>query len=108
MGADKAYGAVSAPIYTAAIYRYEAFGKNRGFDYSRGENPTRQATENALAEIEGGAGAVAFSSGMAAVSALMTLFRSGRPHPLFRRPVRRHVPAVRAAPAPLRPFLRLR
>ena len=68
VGADKAYGAVSAPIYTAAIYRYERFGKNKGFDYSRGENPTRQAAEKALAELEGGARAVAFSSGMAAAS----------------------------------------
>ena len=77
VGADKAYGAVSVPIYTAAIYRYERFGKNKGFDYSRGENPTRQAAEMALAELEGGSRAVAFSSGMAAISALMTLFRTG-------------------------------
>ncbi|MBP2675528.1 MAG: cysteine synthase [Deltaproteobacteria bacterium] len=77
VGADKAYGAVSAPIYTAAIFRYDRFGENRGFDYSRGENPTRQAAEKALAELEGGIRAVAFSSGMAAISALMTLFRTG-------------------------------
>jgi cystathionine gamma-synthase len=77
VGADKAFGAVSVPIYTAAIYRYERFGKNKGFDYSRGENPTRQAAEIALADLEGGARAVAFSSGMAAISALMTLFRTG-------------------------------
>ena len=42
VGADKAFGAVSVPIYLSAIYRYERFGKNRGFDYSRGENPTRR------------------------------------------------------------------
>ncbi|MCL5966751.1 MAG: PLP-dependent aspartate aminotransferase family protein [Deltaproteobacteria bacterium] len=77
VGADRAYGAVSAPIYTTAIYRYDAFGKNRGFDYSRAENPTRQAAEKTLADLEGGARAVAFASGMAAVSAVMTLFRSG-------------------------------
>ena len=77
VGADKAYGAVSAPIYPAAIFRYVRFGKHRGFDYSRGENPTRQALEKALADLEGAARAVAFSSGMAAISALMTLFRSG-------------------------------
>ncbi|MGZ8429789.1 MAG: trans-sulfuration enzyme family protein, partial [Candidatus Deferrimicrobiaceae bacterium] len=77
VGADKAFGAVSVPIYTSAIYRYERFGKNRGFDYSRGENPTRQAAEKALADLEGGSRAVAFSSGMAAISALMTLFRTG-------------------------------
>ncbi|MBI5419796.1 MAG: PLP-dependent transferase [Deltaproteobacteria bacterium] len=77
VGADKAFGAVSVPIYTTAIYRYVAFGKHRGFDYSRSENPTRQAAEKALAELEGGSRAVAFSSGMAAISAAMTLFRAG-------------------------------
>lgn len=77
VGADRAYGAVSVPIYTTAIYRYPRFGKNLGFDYSRSENPTRQAAERALAELEGGTRAVAFSSGMAAVSAVMTLLRAG-------------------------------
>ena len=77
VGADKAYGAVSVPIYPTAIYRYDAFGKNRGYDYSRGENPTRHATEEALAELEGGTRAIAFSSGMSAIAAVMTLFRSG-------------------------------
>lgn len=77
VGADKAFGAVSVPIYTTAIYRYDAFGKHRGFDYSRSENPTRQAAEKAMAELEGGSRAVAFSSGMAAISAVMTLFAQG-------------------------------
>lgn len=77
VGADRAFGAVSAPIYTTAIYRYDAFGRHRGFDYSRAENPTRQAAEKALADLEGGARAVAFGSGMAAISALTVLFRSG-------------------------------
>ena len=77
VGADKAYGAVSVPIYPTAIYRYDAFGKNRGYDYSRGENPTRHAAEQALAALEGGTRAVTFASGMAAISAVMTLFRSG-------------------------------
>jgi cystathionine beta-lyase/cystathionine gamma-synthase len=74
---DAAFGAVSVPIYTTAIYRYEAFGKHRGFDYSRSENPTRQAAEKALADLEGGTRATAFSSGMAAISAVMTLFSAG-------------------------------
>lgn len=77
VGADRAYGSVSVPIYTTAIYRYDAFGKHRGFDYSRSENPTRQAAEHALAALEGGTRAVCFSSGMAAVSAVTTLFESG-------------------------------
>jgi len=77
VGFDRAFGAVSVPIYATAIYRYVAFGRHRGFDYSRAENPTRQALERALADLEGGARGVAFASGMAAVSAVMTLFRSG-------------------------------
>lgn len=77
VGADKAYGAVSVPIYPTAIYRYDAFGKNRGYDYSRGENPTRHAAEESLADLEGGTRAIAFSSGMSAIAAVMTLFRSG-------------------------------
>ena len=77
VGADGAYGAVSAPIYSSAIFRYEAFGKHRGFDYSRAENPTRRALEEVLAELEQGARAVAFASGMAAVSATLGLFVPG-------------------------------
>lgn len=77
VGADRAFGSVSVPVYTSAIYRYKAFGKHRGFDYSRSENPTRRAAEKAIADLEGGERAVAFSSGMAAISAVMTLFRSG-------------------------------
>jgi cystathionine gamma-synthase len=77
VGADRAFGSISVPIYATAIYRYEAFGKHRGFDYSRSENPTRQAAEQAIADLEGGKKAAAFSSGMAAISAVMTLFRSG-------------------------------
>jgi cystathionine beta-lyase/cystathionine gamma-synthase len=77
VGADRAFGSVSVPIYATAIYRYEKFGKHRGFDYSRSENPTRQAVEKAITDLEGGERAVAFSSGMAAIQAVMTLFRSG-------------------------------
>ena len=75
--ADWTYGAVSEPIYPTAIYRYEEFGKHRGFDYSRAQNPTRGALEEVLAELEEGERAVAFASGMAAVSAAMGLFGPG-------------------------------
>lgn len=77
VGADRAYGAVSAPIYPSAIFRYEEFGKHQGFDYSRAENPTRRALEEVLAELEKGSRAVAFASGMAAVSATLGLFVPG-------------------------------
>jgi len=75
--ADRSYGAVSAPMYLSAIYHYEAFGKHRGFDYSRAANPTRAALEEVLAELEQGTRAVAFASGMAAVSAALGLFGPG-------------------------------
>lgn len=77
VGADRAYGAVSAPIYPSAIYHYEEFGKHRGFDYSRASNPTRAVLEQVLAELEEGTRAVAFASGMAAVSAALSLFGPG-------------------------------
>ena len=77
VGVDRAYGAVSAPIYPSAIFRYEAFGKHQGFDYSRAENPTRRALEEVLAKLEEGSRAVAFASGMAAVSASLGLFGPG-------------------------------
>lgn len=77
VSADRAYGAISAPIYLSAIYHYEAFGKHKGFDYSRAANPTRSALEDVLAELEQGTRAVAFASGMAAVSAAMNLFAPG-------------------------------
>ena len=77
VGADRSYGAVSAPIYLSAMYHYEEFGKHRGFDYSRVANPTRQALEKVLADLEEGSSAVAFASGMAAVSAALGLFGPG-------------------------------
>ena len=77
VGTDRSYGAVSAPIYLSAMYHYEAFGKHRGFDYSRAANPTRSALEEVLAELEQGTRAVAFASGMAAVSAALGLFGPG-------------------------------
>lgn len=77
VGADKAYGAVSVPIYPSAIYRYEKFGVHKGYDYSRAENPTRHALEQVIADLEGGRRAVSFASGMAAISAVMTMFRAG-------------------------------
>ena len=77
VGADRAYGAVSAPIYLSAMYHYEKFGKHRGYDYSRAANPTRAALEDVIAKLEQGSRAVAFASGMAAVSAALGLFAPG-------------------------------
>jgi cystathionine gamma-synthase len=67
-------GAISFPIYQTATYAHPALGQSTGFDYSRLQNPTRQQVENVVAALEGGVDALAFSSGMAAITALLELF----------------------------------
>jgi|GEM_PF-1437639 len=70
-------GAVIPPIYQSAIFAHPGFNQSTGYDYSRTQNPTAEHTEKLLAALEGGAGAVAFATGMAALSALMELFAPG-------------------------------
>lgn len=74
---DPLTGAVSVPIHQTSTFEQEAPGVNKGFDYSRTNNPTRQAFEHLLAELEGGTRGVAFSSGLAAVDAVLKLLSSG-------------------------------
>ena len=79
-GSKKSYdttGAICVPIFTSATYSHPGVGVSTGFDYSRTQNPTREHLENTIAALEGGCGAVAYSSGMAAASALMELFTPG-------------------------------
>ena len=79
-GSSKRYdatGAVCVPIFTAATYSHPGVGQSTGFDYSRTQNPTREHLEHTVAALEGGCGGIAFSSGMAATSALMELFSPG-------------------------------
>jgi len=70
-------GSVSVPIYQTSTYVQEALGKNKGYEYGRTQNPTRAALEENLTVLEGGAGAKAFASGMAAITAISTLTKSG-------------------------------
>lgn len=70
-------GAISFPIYQTATYAHPEVGVSTGFDYSRLQNPTRQQAEKVVAALEGGMDALAFSSGMAAITALMELFEPG-------------------------------
>jgi cystathionine beta-lyase len=65
------------PIYQTATYKYESFGKFKGYEYSRSANPTRTALESAAAELERGSRGFAFASGMAAVNAVFSLLKSG-------------------------------
>lgn len=74
---DPLTGAVSVPIYQTSTFEQEAPGVNKGFDYSRTNNPTRQAFEALLAILEGGIRGIAFSSGLAAVDAVLKLLNNG-------------------------------
>jgi cystathionine gamma-synthase len=71
---DGAYNSITTPIYQTATFRFEDIGTTKGYDYTRSGNPTRRALEEILAELEGGAGAVAVTSGMAAISTTLALF----------------------------------
>lgn len=70
-------GAISTPIYQTATFGHPGVGESTGYDYSRLQNPTREQVENVVANLEGGVDAMAFSSGMAAISAVMELFKIG-------------------------------
>ncbi|HHQ48467.1 MAG TPA: PLP-dependent transferase [Acidobacteria bacterium] len=74
---EAATGALNVPIYATSTYAYRRFGEHRGWEYSRTGNPTRSALEAAVAELEGGAGAAAFASGLAAIDAVTNLLESG-------------------------------
>lgn len=72
---DSQFGAVVPPIHLTSTFAFDGYGGKRTYDYSRSGNPTRDALAGALAELEGGAGAVVTSSGMAAVSLVTQLLR---------------------------------
>ncbi|HET9453972.1 MAG TPA: PLP-dependent aspartate aminotransferase family protein [Gemmatimonadaceae bacterium] len=70
-------GAIMTPVYLTSTYVQEELGKNKGYEYARGKNPTREALERNVAALEGGRHGFAFSSGMGCVDSIMKLFRSG-------------------------------
>ncbi|MBR4180949.1 MAG: PLP-dependent transferase [Candidatus Methanomethylophilaceae archaeon] len=74
---DEKTGAVNVPIYQTSTYMQDGLGRNRGFEYSRTGNPTRKVLEDLIAELEGGVAGFAFASGMAAITTVLSLFRSG-------------------------------
>ena len=74
---DERTGAVNVPIYQTSTYMQDGLGRNRGFEYSRTGNPTRKVLEDLIAELEGGVAGFAFASGMAAITTVLSLFRSG-------------------------------
>ncbi len=74
---DERTGAVNIPIYQTSTYKQDGIGKNRGFEYSRTGNPTRKVLEDLIANLEGGVAGFAFASGMAAITTVLSLYKSG-------------------------------
>lgn len=74
---DENTGAVNVPIYQTSTYRQIELGKHKGYEYSRTKNPTRDALEALIAELENGKFGFAFASGMAAINTVLSLFKSG-------------------------------
>jgi cystathionine gamma-synthase/cystathionine beta-lyase len=77
VGVDERTGAISPPIHLSATYRHPGVGESTGYDYTRSINPTREVLEDGLAELEGGARGLAFSSGMAALTTFFLHFSQG-------------------------------
>ncbi|HEV3455837.1 MAG TPA: PLP-dependent aspartate aminotransferase family protein [Thermoanaerobaculia bacterium] len=74
---DPRTGAVAVPIYQTSTYVQLGLGEHQGYEYARVQNPTREALEQNLAQLEGGVSGHAFASGMAAIASLMTLVKAG-------------------------------
>lgn len=74
---DPTTGAISFPIYHSSTYAHPELGKSTGYDYSRTANPTRTILEKAIADLENGYKGFAFSSGLAAITTILSLFSKG-------------------------------
>lgn len=74
---DSEYGSIGTPLYQSSNFRFRAPGVSSGYDYTRSGNPTRATLETVLAELEGGARAVAVSTGMAAITTVLSHFPAG-------------------------------
>lgn len=74
---DPTTGAVMTPIYQTSTYQQASPGEHKGYEYSRGTNPTRKALEDCLAALENGQHGLAFSSGMAATDCVLRLLKPG-------------------------------
>lgn len=74
---DSCYNSVITPLYQTSTFRFEDIGKTKGYDYTRSGNPTRKALEENIAALEGGVGACAVATGMAAIATVLHLFHSG-------------------------------
>src|SRR3954467_13334761 len=77
IGDDSAFGAVTPPLYLSSNFTFEGFERPRQYDYTRSGNPTRELLANTIALLEGGAGAVVVSTGMAAVDLSLASLEPG-------------------------------
>ncbi|WP_238882430.1 PLP-dependent aspartate aminotransferase family protein [Clostridium sp. YIM B02551] len=77
ISSDKTTGAVNVPVYLSSTFKQPEFGVNLGYEYARTGNPTREAVEKLISDLEGGVRGFAFASGMAATSTVLNLFKSG-------------------------------
>src|SRR5262245_32244112 len=75
--ADPTTGATIVPIYATSTYTQAAPGQHKGYEYSRTGNPTRTALEKCLAALEGGERGLAFASGLAATTSVLSILRPG-------------------------------
>ena len=74
---DETTGAVNVPVYQTTTYKQDGLGKTRGWEYSRTGNPTRDALEKLIADLEQGKYGLAFATGLAAINTVLSLFKSG-------------------------------
>ncbi len=74
---DPLTGAIMTPVYLTSTYAQDGLGQNKGYEYARGKNPTREALERNVAALEGGTDGFAFSSGMGCLDSIMKLFQQG-------------------------------
>lgn len=74
---DKTTGAVNVPVYQTSTFKQDGLGETRGWEYSRTGNPTRDALEKLIADLEQGSYGFAFASGLAAINTVLSLFKAG-------------------------------
>ncbi|MCW2276645.1 trans-sulfuration enzyme family protein [Heliophilum fasciatum] len=74
---DPLTGSITCPVYQTATFAHPALGESTGYDYTRSGNPTRKALEEAIAQLEGGQRGLAFATGMAAITTVLSLFQPG-------------------------------
>ncbi len=74
---DEKTGAVNVPIFQTSTFKQDGLGQNRGYEYSRTKNPTRDVLESLIARLEGGKFGFAFASGLSAITTVLSLFKFG-------------------------------